>query len=93
MVRSASMYLLRQYFVHKQGKSPDLEMKKLDEHYENVQKVNKGILARIGSVAQKDADKNAIIILNSLAQLFNVEIDDNLTSVNYLFDIDDNATP
>jgi hypothetical protein len=91
MVRSASMYLLRQYFVHKQGKSPDLDMKKLDEHYENVQKVNKGILARIGSVAQKDADKNAIIILNSLAQLFNVEIDDNLTSVYYLFDIDDNG--
>jgi hypothetical protein len=88
MVRSASMYLLRQYFVHKKGKNPDLDMEKLDAHYENVQKVNKGILARIGSVAEKDADKNAIIILNSLAQLFNVEIDDNLTSVYYLFDID-----
>ncbi|MEW6078900.1 MAG: hypothetical protein AB1724_13885 [Thermodesulfobacteriota bacterium] len=88
MVRSASMYLLRQYFVYKQGLTPDLDMKKLDEHYENVQKVNKGILARIGSVAEKDADKNAIIILNSLAQLFNVEIDDNLTSVYYLFDLD-----
>lgn len=89
MVRSASMYLLRQYFVHKKGKNPDLDMEKLDEHYENVQKVNKGILARIGSVAEKDADKNAIIILNSLAQLFNVEIEDNLTSVYYLFDIED----
>jgi hypothetical protein len=92
MVRSASMYLLRQYFVYKQGMAPDLDMKKLDEHYENVQKVNKGILARIGSVAEKDADKNAIIILNSLAQLFNVEIDDNLTSVLYLFDLDNTSS-
>ncbi len=89
MVRSTSMYLLRQYFEHKKGEKPDLDMEKLDQHYEKVQKVNKGILARISNLAQKDADRNALIILNSLAQLFAVEIDDNLTSVYYLFDTDE----
>ncbi|MFP4446130.1 MAG: DUF6901 family protein [Desulfosudaceae bacterium] len=88
MVRSTSMYLLRQYFEHKKGRNPDLDMEKLDQHYENVQLVNKGILARISNQAEKDADRNALIILNSLAQLFSVEIDDNLTSVYYLFDTD-----
>ena len=63
-------------------------MKELDAHYGRVQKVNRGILTRISSVAAKDADKNAIIILNSLAQLFNVEFEDNLTSVEYLFTLE-----
>jgi hypothetical protein len=88
MVRTTSFYLLRQYFQYKRGSVPDLEMKELDAHYGRVQKVNRGILARIGSVAEKDADRNAIIILNSLAQLFNVEFEDNLTSVEYLFTLD-----
>jgi len=88
MVRSTSLYLLRQYFEHKKGRNPDLDMEKLDQNYEKVQLVNKGILARISNQAEKDADRNALIILNSLAQLFSVEIDDNLTSVYYLFDTD-----
>ncbi len=87
MVRTTSLYLLRQYFEYKRGNEPDIDMKGLDAHYERVQKLNKGILNRIGSVSEKDADRNAIIILNSLAQLFNVEIEDNLTSVEYLFNI------
>ncbi|MDY6903220.1 MAG: hypothetical protein SWH61_00915 [Thermodesulfobacteriota bacterium] len=89
IIRSTSMYLLRQYFEYKKGNNPDLDMKQLDKHYANVQKVNKGILARIHSIAEKDADRNALIILNSLAQLFSVEIEDNLMSVAYLFEIDD----
>ncbi|MDY6831843.1 MAG: hypothetical protein SWC96_08355 [Thermodesulfobacteriota bacterium] len=85
MVRTTAFYLLRQYFAYKRGTPPDLEMKELDAHYGRVQQVNRGILDRIGSVSAKDADRNAIIILNSLAQLFNVEFEDNLTSVEYLF--------
>lgn len=88
VVRSTSFYLLRQYFEHKKGKNPDLDMEKLDKHYENVQTVNRGMLERINTVVKKDADRNAIIILNSLAQLFSMEIEDNMNSVYYLFDID-----
>ena len=88
VVRSTSMYLLRQYFEYKKGGTPDLDMEKLGQHYENVQDVNKGMLLRISNVAEKDADSNAIIILNSLAQLFSMEIEDKLSSVAYLFDID-----
>lgn len=86
VVRSTSFYLMRQYFEHKKGKNPDLDMEKLDEHYEKVQLVNRGMLERINSVVEKDADRNAIIILNSLAQLFGMEIEDNMNSVYYLFE-------
>lgn len=83
--RSSSIYLLRQYFEHKKGNHPDLDLNKLDDHYEKVQEVNHGILHRTESVAKKDADKNALVILNALAQLLSVEISDDLNSLEYLF--------
>ena len=65
---------------------PDLQLKLLDQHYEKVQAVNRGILDRIGNVSQKDADKNAIVILNALAQMLSMEIDEGLNSFEYLFE-------
>jgi hypothetical protein len=46
-----------------------------------------GILERTGSVVKKDADKNAIVILNALAQMLTFEISGGLNSIEYLFDI------
>jgi len=85
--RSTSIYLLRQYFEYKKGRKPDLELEELDEHYEKVQQVNRGILDRTGSIAKKDADKNAIVILNALAQMLTFEISGGLNSIEYLFDL------
>ncbi len=62
-----------------------MDLKDLDKHYEKVQGVNKGILSRASSVARMDADKNAIIILNALAQMLALEIEDELNSLEYLF--------
>ena len=83
--RSTSVYLLRQYFEYKSGKTPDLHLTKLDEHYKKVQQVNKGMLDRINIAVEKDADLNAIVILNAIAQMFSMEIEDNLNSFEYLF--------
>lgn len=83
--RSTSVYMLRQYFEYRKGRTPDLELKNLDNHYARVQEVNAGILKRTGDVAKKDADKNALIILNALAQMLSVEIEDGLNSLEYLF--------
>jgi len=83
--RSTSVYMLRQYFEYRKGRTPDLELKNLDRHYERVQEVNAGIIKRTGDVAKKDADKNALIILNALAQMLSVEIEDGLYSLEYLF--------
>jgi hypothetical protein len=85
--RSTSIYLLRQYFEYKKGRKPDLELEKLDEHYEKVQQVNRGILNRTGGIVKKDADKNAIVILNALAQMLAFEISGGLNSIEYLFDV------
>lgn len=84
--RSTSIYLLSQYFEHRKGNRPDMDLAKLDAHYARVQEVNIGILRRTEHVAGKDADKNAIIILNALAQMLTAEIVDGLNSLEYLFD-------
>ncbi len=83
--RASSVYLLRQYFEAHKGKTPDLKLEKLDGLYEKIQIVNLGILARTKKVVKKDAEQNAIIILNALAQMLSMEISDNLNSIEYLF--------
>jgi len=79
--RTTSIYLLRQYFEYRNGKEPDLDLTKLNLQYDNVQIVNRSILNRINSVAQKDA----IIILNTLAQMLSMELRHGLNSFEYLF--------
>lgn len=85
VMRSTSMYLLRQYFEHKNDKPADLDLQLLDEHYDRVKAVNEGFMARISNLVEKDADKNAINILNSYAQMLSMQIYYSLNSLEYLF--------
>ncbi|MGA1869319.1 MAG: DUF6901 family protein [bacterium] len=88
LVRTTSIYLLRQYFEHKKGNNADIELKKLDEHYQKVRIVNNHLLQRINSIAEKDADKNAIITFHSLTQILNMQITASLNSLEYLYDLE-----
>jgi hypothetical protein len=83
--RVSSIYLLRQYFEYKQDQPPDLDLNGLHAHYERVQIVNRTMLSRIKCVVGKDADRNAITILNAFAQLFSIEYSDDLSSLEFLF--------
>lgn len=86
MVRSTAFYLLRQYFRKKNGNVPDFDLTTLDENYQNVARVNRGIINRIGHlISDGDADQNAIVILDSFAQMLAIEIQSNLGSLEYLF--------
>jgi len=85
MVRSTSIYLLRNYFEHKRGNIPDFELGMLDQHYDKVKMINEGLLTRITTIVKEDADKNALVVLDSLAQIISMEIDYSLNSLEYLF--------
>ncbi len=85
MYRSVSAYLLRQYFSHQNGKNSDFFMQLIQKHYSEVQKVNEGILKRINMTSEMDADKNAIVTLNALAQILVMEVDEDLDSLKQLF--------
>lgn len=79
--RATSAYLLQQYF--KKVDRPNLDG--LVEIYKNVDDVNRGMLARIKSLGEGDADLNAIVLLNNFGQLLNIEVDMNLSSLEKLF--------
>ncbi|HID70922.1 MAG TPA: hypothetical protein EYP35_10840 [Desulfobacterales bacterium] len=85
MYRSVSAYLLRQYFSHQDGENCDFFMHRIQDHYSEVQQVNEGILKRINMTFEMDADKNAIVTLNALAQILVMEVDEDLDSLKNLF--------
>ncbi|MCP3925651.1 MAG: hypothetical protein GY714_24045 [Desulfobacterales bacterium] len=86
IVRATSFYLLRQYFKSKKGGKPDFDLKDLENYYGKIQILNEGLLARIDKISKTDADKNAMVILHSLSQMFSFSIDDSLSSVEFLFE-------
>ena len=89
LIRSISIYLLRQYFRKRAGHEPDIDLRELEAKYVQVQKVNEGLLARIRSVvSQGDAEGNAILILHAFSQILSHEISQNLESIEYLFQND-----
>lgn len=84
-VRTASMYLLAQYFKYKDQPDLNFDFTALEKHYARVQQVNDGLLKRIKSVGSEDADKNAIITLYSMSQFLSMEIDYSLEGLASIF--------
>jgi hypothetical protein len=85
--RSVSTYLLEQYFSHKRGGDIDIHLKGLLARYKEVEKVNIGISDRLKAVTSGDADRNALSLLDSLAQILFFELEKSLESLEYLFKI------
>lgn len=65
--RVISMYLLQQYILFRQGKSPDWELKNLAKLYFEIKLVNKSFCERISHIIEKDAPTNAVVLLNCFA--------------------------
>lgn len=84
--RSTSLFLLCQYFEYKKGRVNSFDFDKLEKSYARVQLVNEGLLARIRSLGNRDADKNAIITLHSISQFLSMEMDFSLTTIAHLFE-------
>ena len=84
-VRVTSMFLLQQYFKYGNDSVHNVNLNKLEQYYNKVNTVNEGIFKRISSLGSKDADKNAIVMLHSLSQIFSQEINYSLESVAHLF--------
>ena len=81
-MRTSSFYLLAQYFKENSGGEADYSLTQLGELYEEVGKVNEGIIKRVRSrSASGDADKNSIIVLNRFAQILSLEEKVGLNSV------------
>jgi len=84
--RAASTYLLGQYFKYKKGQQPDWNLNGLMEIYREVQQVNYGMAERLRSIQARDANINALIVLDVFAKELPQNIERSLEPLSYLFD-------
>ncbi len=83
--RVSGAYLLKQYFLNKEGIEPDLKLLGLWKFYRELQLVNKDFMRRIRAASQSDANLNAINILLSLSSVVALTLDERLEEIKPLF--------
>ena len=83
--RATSMYLLAQYFLQKEGKEADLEMKGLMNIYTRIQIINEAMASRLRAISEKDVALNSLVILDAFAQTVPFVIEDSLEEIRHLF--------
>lgn len=79
--RTVSLYLLRQYFVHRDGGKPDLDLRGLMEFYEQLQDLDRAFQNRLRAASSRDANLNAINSLFYLAAAVAMSLEDQLESL------------
>lgn len=67
--RAVSTYLLQQYHIKKKGGEPDWELTNLHKAYKDIEVLNFAITDRVRKASQKDANYNAVIILDAFAKM------------------------
>ena len=85
LFRAASFYMLAQYYCQKEGHTADFEFEGLAKIYQNVQTVNGAIARRLRAATANDSSVNAIVILDSFAQIVPFAIEESLEELRYLF--------
>ena len=88
VVRSTSFYLLEQHLNEIKGNKYSYNLDGLKERYAEIELVNKGIARRIQTISKGDAGKNAIICLNTFAQMISHQIDSEFSSIESIFSQD-----
>jgi hypothetical protein len=92
--RAISMYLVAQYLLAQQGRTPDWTLQGLVKIYDDVRVVNQNFAARLNELKVKDTSLNAISILSSFAEFTSMSIDYGmLEELQMLFDAYLNAEP
>ena len=85
MMRVLGHYLIVQFLKTKHDKEADWTGESLADIYGQINQVNKGIIERIRSIAKGDADKNALIILDSFASLLPLEMSNGFEGLEGLY--------
>ena len=83
--RAASMYLLAQYFLKKEGYDTDIGLEGLKKIYENIQVVNASIAKRLRGATEKDSSVNAVVWLDMYAKSSSYAIEESLDKIRHMF--------
>ncbi len=86
IMRSLSFHLTRSYLNN--PKKGTFDISELSTIYDKINKVNKGLLERIRSFSDRDANKNALVVLDAFASMLTFAIDDNFEDLVKRFPFD-----
>lgn len=78
LFRIAGAYLIKQLIVKREGGEPDWELKKLREHYVELEILNHAFKKRVDAAASEDATLNAVSALGVLSMGIGFTLDDAL---------------
>jgi hypothetical protein len=67
--RSVSSYLTQQYLAMRRGEEPDWTLERLKRAYGDIEILNRGMADRIRGASSRDANCNAVVILDSFAKM------------------------
>lgn len=73
--RAISTYLLQQYKIKQKGGQPDWDLVELRKAYKNIEALNVAMTDRVRKSSNKDANYNAVIILDAFAKMVPFTID------------------
>lgn len=84
--RAAGMYLLAQFFRQEAGQDGKLDMTGLKKIYNDLHTINVAITERIRDARRTEASVNAIVLLDTRANLMPFMIEDHFDEIRHLFD-------
>ena len=85
LYRVAGAYLLRQYFIARDGGEPDMALEGLRAIYDDLALLNVHFARRLRSAVNQDAGVNALASLFSLGHLVSFSLEDELAELRQLF--------
>jgi hypothetical protein len=74
--RVYSSYLFAQYLKNRKGSRPDWEMKNLQQIYDDISTVNYHVTNKIRELSKKDANLNAVVILETFSSFVSMSLQD-----------------
>ena len=83
--RTTSTYLLGQYFVHRDGEQPDMDLDGLKDYFAAVQTVNYDFLQRIRAASEADSTLDVLSTLFSISSFLSGNLEQNLEKLRPLF--------
>ncbi|WP_437881184.1 DUF6901 family protein [Pseudomonas sp. LRF_L74] len=81
VLRTISLYLTRQYFLLREGGTPDWELKGLVDQFKRLQLVNQAFWQRIHAICEGDSNLKAFLAFFSLSSSMTVSLETQLQKI------------
>ncbi|NNM52829.1 MAG: hypothetical protein HKM02_11505 [Pseudomonadales bacterium] len=85
IIRASSVYLLKQYFIMRDGGVPDWELKGLVRINEQLQLVNHAFWQRIVSAFQNDSNSKALLSFFNMSSSLTTTMDSQMSRIRHVF--------